>query len=84
MRHVHSISICQNTEFKPPVAQVLNPLYLIPSIIDETLVEEWEILPSLDHDIGFQVHFSETRQGSVRDEGRKIWPIGRKIVLDWK
>ena len=82
MRHVLSKSMRKHIVFISLVTKMLNPLHLVTTIVDETLVEEWEILPSLDHDIGFEWLLSEAWNGRVRHILGKSGPIGRKIVLD--
>ena len=54
MRHVLSKPMRKHIVFISLVTKMFNPLHLVTTIVDETLVEEWEILPSLDHDIGFE------------------------------
>ena len=54
MRHVLSKSVRKHVELIASVPKMLNPLHLVATVVDETLIEEREVLPFLDHHIGLE------------------------------
>ena len=54
MRHILSKSVRKHVELIASVTKMLNPLHLVATVVDETLIEEGEVLPFLDHHIGLE------------------------------
>ena len=81
MRNVHRVTVGENIEFKSRVPQMLNPLDLVVSIVDETLIKEGELLKSPNHHIGFKNTLLETLQSCVLSGLRQISPVIRQIGL---
>ena len=44
----------KHVELIASVTKMLNPLHLVATVVDETLIEEGEVLPFLDHHIGLE------------------------------
>ena len=81
MRHVLCKTVRKHVELIASVTKMLNPLHLVATIVDETLIEERHVTRSLQHTIGLQVFLSEAGNWSVRYILGNHCPIGRKIVL---
>ena len=81
MRHILSESVRKHVELIASVAKMLNPLYLVATVVDKTLIEERHVTRSLQHAVGLQVLLSEAGNRSVRHILGNRCPIGRKIVL---
>ena len=81
MRNVYGVTVGENIEFKSRVPQMLNPLNLVVSIVDETLIKEGELLESPHHHIGFKNALFETLQSGVLSALRQIPPVVRQIGL---
>ena len=81
MRNVHRVTVGENIEFKSRVPQMLNPLDLVVSIIDETLIKEGKLLESSHHHIGFKNTLLETLKSCVLSALRQIPPVVRQIGL---
>ena len=60
---------------------MLNPLDLVVSIVDETLIKEGELLESSHHHIGFENTLLETLKSRVLSALRQVSPVVRKIGL---
>ena len=54
MRHILSETVRKHVVFISLITKMLNPLHLVATIVDETLIEEGEVLPFLDHHIGLE------------------------------
>lgn len=65
MRNVHRVTVGENIEFKSRVPQMLNPLDLVVSIVDETLIKERKLLESPNHHIGFKNTLFKTLESRV-------------------
>ena len=81
MWHILSKSVRKHVELIASVPKMLNPLHLVATVIDETLIEERHVTRSLQHAVGFQVLLSETGNGSVRHILGNRCPVGWEIVL---
>lgn len=81
MRNIHRVTVRENIEFKSRVPQVFNPLDLVVSIVDETLIKEGKLLESPYHHIGFKNTLLETLQSCVLSGLRQISPVVRQIGL---
>ena len=81
MRHVLSESVRKHVELIASVTKMLDPLHLVATVVDETLIEERHVTRSLQHAIGLQVLLSEAGNGSVRHILGNRCPVGWKIVL---
>ena len=81
MRNVHRITVGENIEFKSRVPQMLNPLDLVVSIVDETLIKEGKLFKSPHHHIGFKNALFETLQSGVLSGLRQVPPVVRQIGL---
>ena len=54
MRHILSETVGKHVVFISLVTKMLNPLHLVATVVNETLIEEGEVLPFLDHHIGLE------------------------------
>ena len=81
MRNIHRVTVGENIEFKSRLPQMLNPLDLVVSIVDETLIKEGELLESSHHHIGFENTLLETLKSRVLSALRQVSPVVRKIGL---
>lgn len=81
MRNVHRVTVGENIEFKSRVPQMLNPLDLVVSVVDKTLIKEGELLESPHHHIGFKNTLLETLKSCVLNALRQISPVVRQIGL---
>ena len=81
MRNIHRVTVGENIEFKSRVPQMLNPLDLVVSVVDETLIKEGELLESPNHHIGFKNTLFETLKSCVLNALRQISPVVRQIGL---
>lgn len=77
MRNIHRVTVGENIEFKSRVPQMLNPLDLVVSIVDKTLIKEGELFKSSHHHIGFKNTLLETLQSGVLSALRQISPVVR-------
>ena len=76
MRHILSETVRKHVVFISLVTKMLNPLHLVATVVDETLIEEGEVLPFLDHHIGLEWLLSEAGNGSVRHILGNRCPVG--------
>ncbi len=60
---------------------MLNPLDLVVSVVDETLIKEGELLKSPNHHIGLENTLLETLQSGVLSALRQVPPVVRQIGL---
>lgn len=81
MRNIHRVTVGENVEFKSRVPQMLNPLDLVVSVVDKTLIKEGELLESPHHHIGFKNALFETLQSCVLSSLRQVPPVVRQIGL---
>lgn len=81
MRNIHRVTVGENIEFKSRVPQMLNPLDLVVSVVDKTLIKEGELLESPHHHIGFKNALFETLQSCVLSSLRQVPPVVRQIGL---
>ena len=76
MRHILCKSKRQHIVLIALEAKVLNPLNLVAATIDESLIEGWEVLPTLHHHVGLDELLFEARH--ILGDGH---PVGRKVAL---
>ena len=81
MRNIHRVTVGENVELKSRIPQMFNPLDLVVSIVDETLIKEGKLLESPHHHIGFKNTLFETLQSGVLSALRQVSPIVRQIGL---
>ena len=81
MRNIHRVTVRENIEFKSRIPQVFNPLDLVVSIVNETLIKEGEPLESPHHHIGLENTLLEAFKSGVLSGLRQISPVVRQIGL---
>ena len=77
MRHILSKSVRKHVELIASVPKMLNPLHLVATIVDKTLIKKGELLESSHHHIGFKNTLLETLQSGVLSALRQISPVVR-------
>ena len=81
MRHVQSVALRQHTKLETQVTQMLDPLHLVATVVDEPLVEVRQLAPASHHDVRLPVAFVEALDGRVlRGFGKPSPVIGNDVL----
>ena len=81
MGHVHSIALRENAELVAQVAQMLDPLHLVETVVDEAFVEARQVLRALHHHVGLEEALLEAGHARVLDVGAEGGPLLGQVVL---
>ena len=81
VRRVHRKRVGQHVELVAQVPERLHPLHLVEAVVDETLVEGWEMLAAAHHHVRLEETLLETLDVGDRGGWREGLPVGGKVVL---